>query len=553
LVSDPVSGADEFVEIFNPYNNVIPLSGWKIQDASGKNTPLPDQLLGREQFLIVKNPAGRLNNDADAVRLLDPTGQIIDQVAYGTKELPAAKKPKALGRAVDGAWCLAEPTPGEANLCPVLLPIEPPLDPVVSPIVPATVSSDPPPALAPPEQNYEDLQLNEVYPSPAGSDAADEFIEIINRGPAYVNVQNVILEDASGRRFVARDFWRLAPGAVVAFRRPQTKLTLNNSSDAVRLLAPDGSLLDEIEYAQAPKGGSFASDGEDWSWTAAPSPDEPNRFPENDRSAAVTAAAAPRRVSAAKAVAGFPHLTVAAAKELSDDARAKVSGTVTVAPGVLGQQKMYLHDASGDLQIYKNDARFPALAAGDQVTVSGLMGTSAGERRLKIRSGGTLVIMGHGQPPAPEPFAIADLSDEDTGRLVASSGVVLRRASSQAVLEDGGEELVVQIAAAADVDPAVFAKGAVVAVTGIAVIGPTAKKIYPRGHADIQLISPPPTVAAAVGRAAAASAKQTSGLIVLTAAAGLFLILALRRLIPKVIAYARHPDLRLFAKKTRGA
>jgi hypothetical protein len=137
IYSAPPKGQDEWVEIANPYNNVIPLSGWNVREGSGKLTPLPDQLLGMGQFVLVNNPAGKLNNGGDTVDLLDPTNAVIDEVVYGTAALPAPKSDEALARGDDGKFVLTTtPTPDAQNA--ITAPIVPPKKSGATAVAPQT-------------------------------------------------------------------------------------------------------------------------------------------------------------------------------------------------------------------------------------------------------------------------------------------------------------------------------------------------------------------------------------------------------------------------------
>lgn len=109
----PGSGEEEFAEILNPFNNVIPLKGWALRDASGAKTSLPDQMLGLGQAVVLRNPKGRLNNDGDALELLAPDGSVNDAVAYGKDGQRAGR---AFVRVEDHLEITAHPTPGEENL-----------------------------------------------------------------------------------------------------------------------------------------------------------------------------------------------------------------------------------------------------------------------------------------------------------------------------------------------------------------------------------------------------------------------------------------------------
>lgn len=89
----------EFVEIYNNSEDTISLLNWQLGDASGRTTIRTNYLLPPQQHLILCannnvslfTPFGpslgitsfpSLNNDADQIVLIDPSGKIIHQVYY---------------------------------------------------------------------------------------------------------------------------------------------------------------------------------------------------------------------------------------------------------------------------------------------------------------------------------------------------------------------------------------------------------------------------------------------------------------------------------------
>jgi hypothetical protein len=99
--------------------------------------------------------------------------------------------------------------------------------------------------------------INEVLIRPhydwegtGGVTTADEFIELYNRGPGDVWLRGWLLDDVSGS---GSKPWAL-PGVTISdhghavFFRSQTHIALNDSGDSVRLLAPDGRMIDKLHY-----------------------------------------------------------------------------------------------------------------------------------------------------------------------------------------------------------------------------------------------------------------------------------------------------------------
>lgn len=313
IFSSPHTGEDEWVEIHNPFNNVIPLNGWTIRDGSGKSTPLPDQLLGFDQFLIIKNPAGKLNNDGDSVILADATGRAIDAMAYGgSSGIPAPAKSHALARTSDGTWqTTLVPTPGAGNV--IIKPVS-----SAKSTLPATTttvfemdSGTPDLAAAAPQPSAGkskavptptpdfDLTasfiLSELYPNTNGNDLTEEYVEVRNAGDRTADLRGWIVRDRSGITYVYGQKTLLEPGEALALPRSLTRISLNNEGDTITLLRPDKTTAAEIAYGKAPRGESYGLFDGAWNWTNHPTPDEAN-VPASavEASAPVKKAAAPK-------------------------------------------------------------------------------------------------------------------------------------------------------------------------------------------------------------------------------------------------------------------
>lgn len=117
FVSDPISGQNEWVEIYNRTDNTVSLDDWYIVEGSGKQTQLNGTIDGKS-FFLVPSPSGSLNNSGDLIQLYAPTDTWIDGVAYGNWEsatAPAASDPFSVGRDATGTFVEMEPTPGETN------------------------------------------------------------------------------------------------------------------------------------------------------------------------------------------------------------------------------------------------------------------------------------------------------------------------------------------------------------------------------------------------------------------------------------------------------
>ena len=132
ILPAPLPGQAEWVELHNPTDQAIDLSGWAIGDA-GRRTQLSGTIAPRSRFvistleldngatdLVVERIGNGLNNDADTISLFAPDGLAVHVVSYGDDALPAPDR--GLSIALDPArWLVtAKPTPGEAGVTPLL-------------------------------------------------------------------------------------------------------------------------------------------------------------------------------------------------------------------------------------------------------------------------------------------------------------------------------------------------------------------------------------------------------------------------------------------------
>jgi hypothetical protein len=99
--------------------------------------------------------------------------------------------------------------------------------------------------------------INEVLIRPhydwegkGGVDTGDEFIELLNLGPLPVFLKGWVLDDdpTGGSKPFTIPGITLRPGSYAALFHTRTGIALNDSGDRIRLLTPDGQLVDEIRY-----------------------------------------------------------------------------------------------------------------------------------------------------------------------------------------------------------------------------------------------------------------------------------------------------------------
>jgi len=107
--------------------------------------------------------------------------------------------------------------------------------------------------------DFPKIVINEFLPSPAGSDATEEWIEIFNPNDFEVNLSGWKIQDTIGKTkiYTFPKETKISAKGFLVLKRPITKITLNNDGDGLKLTDSDGKTIDEISYQKAEKGKSY--------------------------------------------------------------------------------------------------------------------------------------------------------------------------------------------------------------------------------------------------------------------------------------------------------
>jgi hypothetical protein len=259
------SSSDEWIELFNPGGQTISLEGWRITDGNDIQVPLKGTIASKGFFLLERTDdstiasisadliyTGGLKNSGETLWLEDPSGRMIDSANSDGGSWPAGKAASRdsmerrggydhhrnwgtyTGHHQVGQDAKGNPirgTPKKKNS--VLLPL-------------------PAPTWIPGR-----IRINEVLIRPhydwegkGGVDTGDEFIELYNLGPNKVFLKGWMLDDEAGGGSKPYKIpgITIRPGGYATFFHSKTGITLNDSGDTVRLLTPNGTLVEEISY-----------------------------------------------------------------------------------------------------------------------------------------------------------------------------------------------------------------------------------------------------------------------------------------------------------------
>ena len=126
--------------------------------------------------------------------------------------------------------------------------------------------------------------FNEILPSPKGSDETEEWIEIFNKNDFQVDLSGWKISDTAGKTttFVLPAGSKIAGEGFLIFRRPDTKITLNNDGDTLNLIQPNGNILDKVSFEKAATGRSYNKMENSWSWSDNLTPGAENIIPQEE-------------------------------------------------------------------------------------------------------------------------------------------------------------------------------------------------------------------------------------------------------------------------------
>jgi hypothetical protein len=125
------------------------------------------------------------------------------------------------------------------------------------------------------------ILINEILPSPTGSDLIDEWIEIFNPNDFEINLSDWKIQDTIGKikTYIFPKGTKILAKGFLVLKRSQSKITLNNDGDGLKLIDPEGKTIDEISYQKAKKGKSFNRGENGWFWTENLTPGTENVKP----------------------------------------------------------------------------------------------------------------------------------------------------------------------------------------------------------------------------------------------------------------------------------
>ncbi len=154
-----------------------------------------------------------------------------------------------------------------------------------SSIISSTTTPVPSPTTSPVETLkiiYPDgVFINEIMPNPKGADETDEWVELYNSNNFEIDLSGWRIQDINGtpKTFTIPKNTKILANGFLVFKRPETKIMLNNNKDGLNLLTPDGKIVDSVTFTSAPLAQSYNKIGSSWTWSATLTPGAKNIIP----------------------------------------------------------------------------------------------------------------------------------------------------------------------------------------------------------------------------------------------------------------------------------
>lgn len=295
LQGNTTDGTKEFIELYNPGDQFVDVSGWQVQYLSASNAGAsgPTRILATLEGIVAAHgyvllsyhdylpdadiyfgadstsSSGLLAHSGGHVRIVDLAGATIDAVTWGS------------GVTLSGWWKSAEIPPGDA--IQRIMPGDPMYvgrSTFTSPnVATPPLSGDLLLPVTPPQPPCVGVILSELLPNPTGIDTGNEFIEVQNSTTEPVSLKECSLhigDDSTDHVSFELPDELLAPGAYRAFSDTDSGIVLPNATAQTVWLTTSDSQQGVLYPNNMPDGQAWAFLNGSWQATTQPSPGAAN-------------------------------------------------------------------------------------------------------------------------------------------------------------------------------------------------------------------------------------------------------------------------------------
>ena len=291
ILISKISQDKKYIEIYNPTNQNVDLTGWKIEYYAGSGTKtvgkiFKDEVILANGFLVLSNDKmlagaikfdnnlGLAQNDGSVV-LSRSDGSVADIVGWGNNSKSAGSPIKG-GVKIVWRCFIGENIIDSKNNSTDFLSSKGSDNQEIVPYSRPNCKTPDSKSESPKELNKcEGLKLSEI-----ASNVDEKFIEIVNSGEKTVITTGCKLAVGdSGVRENIGDI-ELNPGEFLTIKIKNTKLKLPKTKGKVYLLDEAGSKIDSAEYEKLAKSSSWSLIDDEWMQTFMITENSENIFKE---------------------------------------------------------------------------------------------------------------------------------------------------------------------------------------------------------------------------------------------------------------------------------
>ncbi|MBI4272875.1 lamin tail domain-containing protein [Candidatus Uhrbacteria bacterium] len=341
------------------------------------------------------------------------------------------------------------------------------------------------------------ISLTEVFPNPDGRDT-DEFIELYNEGSTRVNISGWAVEFQGGKNRSVLPSIDMQPKQYVVISQESGFRQLRNSSEELLLVDSTGSVIDSIDYEDAPSGMSLArTQNGDWAWTSSPTKGKQNlvhmalskKETRQNRDSSLSKRPQTKKSQTSQ------QLHTASVKDLSavkSRTSVNIRGRVTVLPGIFDSTSFYIGDNNQGMLIKSSKGAFPLLSVGQEIEVRGKLSKPSSGPAITIADISDIVILPV-PPAAPQPTALSlsAISDSHVGALLSVSGNINTVRWPHIYIKESDKELRIYIKKNTGIPKLPLLAGQTLSVTGILQKTSGDYRLVPREEKDITITASP--------------------------------------------------------------
>jgi len=312
------------------------------------------------------------------------------------------------------------------------------------------------------------IYLTELMPNPTGSDNA-EWLELYN--PNTTNVSTAGWQLIINNKRYPLPNLEITAGDYLTLNKPMGNFTLPNNNAVIALQNTSLKTTSSLKYNSAPAGLSYALENNNWIWTNTPTPGETNIISQTPTNNAALSTD----------ISQLPYL----------DSGTKVitQGIVTSPPGAVAKNIFFIAEQGNGqgIQIYLSGTiQPPVLNLGDVVRLTGSIShTLTSGNRLLVKKDDTIQKITTDQPEPAKEINLGDLTDDNEGQLIKTSGIVTKINSSSFAIQQDDVTLTVALKNRTLNWPKLNKKDSV-SILGLVIVEKNFIKLWPRSPDDIE-------------------------------------------------------------------